>query len=336
MIEANGWQSRKMKDLISGLPSCVPIPVLRGGHIQTLAGFLWKDASHKLPFKLLEIPLADGDHLTARLYLGSSSTLIYGFHGLTGSVESLYMQRLAKTALQLSHSALLVNHRGCGEGIGAKGIYHSGRSDDLATAIEFGRSFPEFTHHIAIGFSLSANALLLLLGRDQHLSQPDAAVAINGPIDLATTSQALSKAHNKIYDYHFRSELWKDYQQRKKNELLEKKINMKFPRSLAEFDDLFTAPLGGFRNKEDYYHLSSAFPHIHKIQQPTAIISTYDDPFIPIQPYLDLPKDHPNVHVRLEKNGGHLGYISRNKNSHGTYRWLDHALGEIIPALNTP
>ncbi|MEZ4749818.1 MAG: hypothetical protein R3B54_04090 [Bdellovibrionota bacterium] len=66
------------------------------------------------------------------------------FHGLGGSAEADYMQRTARTCLELGLSVVRVNHRGCGEGEGlATEPYHSGRGEDIAAALEFTRKrFP--------------------------------------------------------------------------------------------------------------------------------------------------------------------------------------------------
>src|SRR5258708_4755162 len=85
------------------------------GHLQTL----W---SHFLASEVLSsrgerwtIPLEGGDKLIASYLKGETETLVYLFHGLSGSTDADYMQRTALVASRRGHSVLLVNHRGCGE-----------------------------------------------------------------------------------------------------------------------------------------------------------------------------------------------------------------------------
>jgi len=45
-----------------------------------------------------------------------------------------------------------------------------------------------------------------------------------------------------------------------------------------DFDDLYTAPEGGFRDKADYYERCSSGPHLASIRLPAVILSADDDP----------------------------------------------------------
>src|SRR5579872_1060681 len=103
------------------------------------------------------------------------------------------MHRTAILALKRGYMVYAFNHRGCGLGAGlARHPYHSGRAEDLSAAIAFGRSQHPRARHVAIGFSLSANALLLLLGGERGKTLPDQAIAVNAPLDLETCSRSLA------------------------------------------------------------------------------------------------------------------------------------------------
>ncbi|MFX7894999.1 hypothetical protein ABTK48_19985, partial [Acinetobacter baumannii] len=51
--------------------------------------------------------------------------------------------------------------------------------------------------------------------------------------------------------------------------------------TLYEFDNLFTAPLHGFRNTEDYWARAAAKPHLHRIRIPALVLNARNDPFVP-------------------------------------------------------
>jgi predicted alpha/beta-fold hydrolase len=81
-------------------------------------------------------------------------------------------------------------------------------------------------------------------------------------------------------------------------------------RDLYEFDNLFTAPLHGFVDTEDYWARASAKPHLHTIRIPALVLNARNDPFVPA---VSLPR-HSDVgtHVTLWQpaHGGHVGFAS--------------------------
>ena len=50
--------------------------------------------------------------------------------------------------------------------------------------------------------------------------------------------------------------------------------------SLYEFDDVFTAPLHGFKHALDYW-MRASMPHLHRISVPTLIVHARNDPLCP-------------------------------------------------------
>ena len=98
-----------------------------------------------------------------------------------------------------------VNHRGCGLGRGlAKGTYHCGVAGDLGAVFAEARRRGKGSV-LAIGFSLSGNALLLNLGEghDGPHPKPDCAIAVNPPVNLGRCSMLLGSVVNRPYDYYF-------------------------------------------------------------------------------------------------------------------------------------
>jgi predicted alpha/beta-fold hydrolase len=278
-----------------------------------------------------KIPLDDGDILMAEYYKGYSDYMILLFHGLSGSTESDYIQRMGRIYLDRGHSVLLVNHRGCGIGKGyAKHPYHSGSAGDIAKAIEFSKTkFPDL-QHIAIGFSLSGNALLLLL-TDESKTQPDFAISVNPPVDLSRVSHSLGQGMNKIYDLQFVLKGCADVNYKKKAGLIAEPYKVSYFRSLRDFDSDYTAPAGGFLNREDYYNKCSTYDKLDKIKTPTYILAAKDDPFIPWDSYL-VSNFSSSVKLHLEKIGGHMGYLTSKETPLKSMRWMDYALNEFVNA----
>ena len=299
-----------------------------GGHGQTLAGHLLPQKPLISKGKRLDVALSDGDRLVAFVQEGDSPTVSYVFHGLAGSTDSTYMHRTSRLLQRLGHTVILVNHRGCGEGAGlAQRPYHSGRGEDLSAVIAAGRKLYPNKRHLAIGYSLSANALLLLMSGVRGQVKPDVAIAVNGPIDLARCSQALGQGFNRVYDLRFYIQCRHDVL----HGLNADPMKYRFPRvaKLYEFDDIFTAPAGGFLNREEYYSTCSAGPHLAKIDRPTFILTAADDPFVTVESYR-ASQPSPSVRMHIEPSGGHMGYISKRNTPYGSTRWLDYAIDRAI------
>lgn len=307
------------------IPPCIPPVWAMTGHLQTILGHLLPSDKVSEAGVELNVTLEKETERIHSTYLkGNSKTAIYLFHGLGGSSEATYMQRTALRARNLGHHVFINNHRGCGKGAGlAAEPYHSGRASDLSKVIEFGRNMLPDHQHIAIGFSLSANALLLLAAKEGATVQPDFAIAVNGPINLDRASINLGKGLNKIYDKRFTLELERYMKRNRPQDV----GDFSLVKDLRDFDERYTAHLGGFRNRAHYYEVCSAKQYLPKINIPTVIITAEDDPFVSIQDYREANYS-PTTVVHIEKHGGHMGYLTRNGLGHK--RWLDMALETYI------
>jgi predicted alpha/beta-fold hydrolase len=80
--------------------------------------------------------------------------------------------------------------------------------------------------------------------------------------------------------------------------------------NLWYYDGLFTAPLHGFADADDYWEKSNSRPYLRAIQIPTLLINARNDPFLPEK---DLPGDDevaPSVRCEFPMEGGHVGFAS--------------------------
>ncbi|HXH32668.1 MAG TPA: alpha/beta fold hydrolase [Bacteriovoracaceae bacterium] len=312
------------------IPPCTPPYWARTGHLQTLLGHLLPSQKLSQPGIDLTVTLETETERIHSSYLkGSSRTAVYLFHGLGGTAQASYMHRTAIKAQLLGHHVFINNHRGCGSGAGlASETYHSGRADDLSQVIQFGRKLLPGHKHLAIGFSLSANALLLLAAKVRASAQPDYAIAVNGPINLDRASIKLQQGLNRIYDRRFTRELENYLRTNRPQDVGDYSL----VKDLRDFDQRYTAPLGGFKDRDDYYATCSAKQFLPRIDIPTVIITAEDDPFVSIQDYREASYS-PTTLLHVEKHGGHMGYLSSN--GLGFDRWLDHCLGTYLEEFDS-
>lgn len=315
-----------------------PAPWAPGGDLQTIAGYLLPGSKGLSHTHLHKIPVSFGDTLAAcenRMHEAKAAGVVLLLHGLGGQADSPYMLRVAQKFLDKNWITFLLNHRGAGQGRGlARQLYHAGRSDDLAPVLRLiAENYPE-KPVIAIGFSLSGNMLLKLLG-EQPETMPQnlcGALAVSAPINLAAGAAAISKKRNWLYDRRFIRLL--------KNTLHERKTDFPdFPRlelprnlNLYAFDQIVTAPLGGFASAEEYYQKCSAQQFLGNIRVPAVLLAAENDPFVPHEIFAELP-DNPWLQLHLTRSGGHLGFISAKRTPFGDHRWMDYALWHYANAL---
>jgi predicted alpha/beta-fold hydrolase len=316
--------------MVLEVPNFEPHPLLRGGHLQTLAGYLLPERKRPLRSTYHEIALDDGDRLSVLESVpstwtgGSLSALLV--HGLAGSARSPYVVRIACRFVELGIRVVRMNLRGAGAGFGAaRGIYHSGRTADLRAVCEWMNVRAPMSPISLVGFSLGANLVLKLAAESASnpVSRLDSVVAANPPLDLVAACEQIRRRGNRLYDLNF-VRLLRDEVRR---------LHATFPdlgpadltqvQSLYEFDDAYTAPRNGFTGARDYTQCSSG-PLLAQIEVPGLVVHAEDDPFVPAEPFRQFPFP-PGLALELIPSGGHLGYISRHR-WRGDNRWLDARL----------
>lgn len=314
-----------------------PFPYMENPHYQAIVNsffsFIFEFSSEQ---KIINLP--DGDKLshvvsTPKNWKPTDPTVIL-IHGLCGSHKSSNPARMARRLEAMGIRAIRYNMRGCGTGKGlARGIYHSGRSDDVFETIKELKSEHPKSPIILVAFSLGANITLKLAGELGSLGKHflKGAIAVSPPVDLFSSIQMIGDPANSIYERYFYRLLRADvhYIHKKFKDLPPVKLpkNMK----LYEFDQIYTAPRCGFLNAEDYYSKCSSKHFVPEIEIPCKILLAEDDPIISPSS-LDGHKLPRNVSLFKTKKGGHMGYVGHPKDKKGFY-WLDTILIEWIVDL---
>ena len=312
-----------------------PHRLLLGGHLQTIAGTLLPAKPFVTPNQdILSIDFENGDQ--TKIYIDKPEDLqkqpkamIVLFHGLGGSANSGYNLRLSEKFRARGFHVARYSHRGSdpATGYNAKNIYHCGSYNDLQLGLELLQgNFPDFALY-AVGFSLSGTALLNLLSKKykdvaSKLPSLKAALTVCPPLDLESSSLRVSSLKNLIFDRYFSLVLAKQIRIKEQTIPELPRSNIQPWRGLRVFDETYTAKLGGFKNREDYYHSSSPAKLLHDIIIPTTILGAADDPISCPEAYRQGTKN-PLVKIILTKTGGHMGFISRKPTSHGDHRWMD-------------
>ena len=114
---------------------------------------------------------------------------------------------------------------------------------------------------------------------------------------------------NRLYDWSFTQGLQQKLFERRKKipDLIDAKISP-LPRRLLEFDDLFTAPLHGFKSTEDYWTRASAKPHLARLRIPTLVLNALNDPFVPASSLPTAVEAGAHATLWHPAHGGHVGF----------------------------
>lgn len=305
---------------------------LPGGNAQTIWPALYSCRSREpvaLAFTRERWTTPDDDFIDVDFLSSDSAhkpgTLCVLFHGLEGSAQSHYA--LAFAAWCKTHGlAFAVPHfRGCsGEINRAPRAYHSGDYEEIGWILA--RFREQLPHHriFAVGVSLGGNALLRY-AEEAGLSasrEVSAVCAISSPLDLVASGAAISRGFNRqVYTRMFlRSMKPRALAKLAQHPGLFDRSKLMAARDLYEFDNVFTAPLHGFKNTEDYWTRASSKPQLQRIQIPALVINARNDPFMPASA---LPlQAHAGTHVTLEQpeHGGHVGFA--HSRFPGVLDWL--------------
>ena len=255
-------------------------------------------------------------------------------HGMGGCSESGYMKRISTKLWMQGYGVFLVNHRGSGQGMGlSPRLWNGGASDDLAKMIDFVIQRNPDKFLVPIGFSLSGNILLKYLGEGLIIpSKVLGALAVNPPIDLRISSAIISRKWSCAVFNQYYMKLIRNQAMAIKKQFPDALSPLKNLKTIWDFDVSYTAPVGGFKDVNDYYDQCSSRYYLKRIEIPTSILCAEDDPFVPCKIF-DQVEMSERVTLHKPKKGGHMGYIARHVTPHGDRRWMDYAILEWIREL---
>ena len=144
------------------------------------------------------------------------------------------------------------------------------------------------------------------------LQTADAIASICSPLDLTQSGKAIGQGLNRqIYTRMFlRSMKPRAMAKLAQHPGLFDAQKLLASRDLYEFDNVFTAPLHGFKDTEDYWRRASAKPLLRNVRVPHLVLNARNDPFVPAES-LPGPGDvSSDVTLEQPEEGGHIGFAS--------------------------
>ena len=240
--------------------------------------------------------------------------LLVLFHGLEGSSQSHYAEAFADEARRKDWQMAVPHFRGCsGEINRAPRAYHSGDDAEVGWVLEKMRkrhSGPIY----AVGVSLGGNALMCWAGEMGHAaaSVVNAVASVSAPLDLTASGHAIDSGLNRqIYARMFLKTM-KPGAMAKLQQYpgLFDANRLLAANTLYAFDDVFTAPVHGYKNADDYWYRASAKPRLRGIQIPALALNAKNDPFVPESSLPTKNQVSNSVTLWQPDAGGHVGFTS--------------------------
>ncbi len=261
----------------------------------------------------------DVDHLAPQpaaapphLAPGAAQRHLVMFHGLEGSSQSQYAQAFASVAQARGWAFSVPHFRGCsGELNRAPRAYHSGDFEEIGWILQRLRAL-HGAPLLVVGISLGGNALLRWAQEagDSAAATAAAVAAVCSPIDLAASGAAIDRGLNRlVYSRMFLATMKpKALAKWQQHPGLFDRERLAAARTLYEFDNVFTAPLHGFRDTPDYWRRASAKPHLARIRIPALVLNAGNDPFVPAASLPGPAHVGPCVTLWRPAQGGHVGF----------------------------
>ena len=309
-----------------------PTIPFRNSHFNTMYRPLFmKDVA---TYQRKRISTWDNDFFDLDFSFVQSDTLVVLIHGLEGSSESKYMISTTNELNGKGIDTVAFNLRGCsGEDNLLLSTYHSGKTEDVDFVVNHILDTYNYENVLLIGFSLGGNLTLKYIGEKGENISPivKGGIAVSVPIDIASAEIEMEKLKNKLYMEVFFKTM--------KNKILEKAH--KFPEYKLDKDKLFkatkfkhleylyTVPVFGFENPEDYWAKASAKPYLLKINRPTLLINAKDDTFLSRECYpYEEAENSKYFYFEETKFGGHCGFMSSFKPQEN--KWVEHRITRFI------
>jgi hypothetical protein len=288
---------------------------LPGGHLQTIWPALYARRVRGLrpQYRRERWTAPDGDFIDVDWLVGPlHPTLLVLFHGLEGSSRSHYSEAFADYARQKGLSYAVPHFRGCsGELNRGPRAYHSGDFEEIGWILSRFRELHE-APIVVVGISLGGNALMRWAGEMGAAAAKvvDAVASVCSPLDLTASGHAIGQGFNRqVYTRMFLNTMKPKAMKKLAQHpgLFDAKV-LRAARDLYEFDDVFTAPLHGFKNTQDYWARASAKPHLKRIRIPALAVNARNDPFVPAASLPRADEVGPCVTLWQPEHGGHVGF----------------------------
>lgn len=255
------------------------------------------------------------------------------FHGLEGSSQSHYAQAIAQYFRARGWVVVIAHFRGCsGFPNRMARAYYSGDSEEVNFILNTIKArLPQAKWH-AVGVSLGGNALLKHLGEQaEQENWLQAAAAVSVPMDLVSCGEHLSDSFigKRIYCKHFLKTMRaKIFEKSRRFPGMIDILRLGQAKTLRDFDDIYTAPMHGYKHALDYWTKASSKQLLQHIAIPTLVLNAKNDPFVPTESLAQPQHCSEQVLLHQPEQGGHVGFTTGSFPGH--IHWLPTRLARFF------
>jgi len=242
-------------------------------------------------------------------------------HGWEGSAQSTYIQLLANSLYTEKQASIFrLNFRDHGETHHLnEELFHSCRLDEVLQAVkQISEKYPHKNLYLC-GFSLGANFSLRVAAKAYSLGvQLTMVFAVSPPVNPKNSMKSIEKS--SLYANYFMKK-WK------KSLSIKQKIfpknfdghQYKSIKSLDKLTEILIVKHSDYNSTDEYFAAYQITQEIiDQIKTPCHVLTSWDDPVIPIEDFKIL-QDKKNIQLVTTKQGGHCGFI----NSWKMHSWIE-------------
>lgn len=303
----------------------VPPLGLRSGHLQSLVSssgirrrLVWRRSAMMRQAEETWT-LNGGDDIRLQgLYSrqpGNSRGLIVLLHGWEGSVNSNYVLGNSARLYASGFDVFRLNFRDHGDTHHLNdGIFHSCRLDEVVCALRDLQDRAQARRWCLAGYSLGGN-FSMRVGLKSSSAGLDLRhiVAVCPVINPANAMIAMEQG-SRFYERYFERK-WSRSLRTKQAAFPELygEENWADIKGLRERTHYLATRHAGFESAEAYFMgYSIADDRLEPLDVPATILTSADDPVVPVADFADLPQN-PNLEVIITQYGGHCGFLKNWK-----------------------
>lgn len=290
-------------------------PILQfNGDLQTMVPSRFRKVNCQ-EYRRVQIETPDHDFLNIDLLEQLSDKIVITSHGYEGNASKHYARSTAKYFFENDWDIAAMNCRSCGGEMNRQlRMYDHGEIGDIGLVYDYLMSKKQYKQVVLVGWSMGGNIVLKFAAvtKKPLISH---VIAVSAPLNIKDSLDILETPACWFYRNYFLKG------QRLK---LEQKAKM-FPEAFKASDiynikdwqeqlSVFFCNVNGYKSMNDFYREGSAINFINELEIPALIITAKNDPIIPdsCRPY-DLAKKSKYIYLETPENGGHCGFIKREK-----------------------
>ncbi len=263
--------------------------------------------------------------------------LIVLLHGWEGSSKSSYMIRTGKIFENQGYGIIRINFRDHGNTYHLnEELFHGARYPEIMEVIQLAVAKANPSYFFCLGFSLGGNFCLhFSMLASKKKSNPifkklKACFSISPALDPMEATIKMDE--HSFFRWYF-LKAWKASLIAKEKLFPYLYSFQDFLKSKTVFDltEQVVTKYSPFKTAENYfdsYTIDRSF--FKKLKIPTYILTSEDDPVIPIQEFLNL-EPSPLLQIQIERYGGHCGFLYGFDRKSFVTDWVDQIIKDNFP-----